>query len=378
MLKENTYIPLVSVTLAVQDGIAPKKRYKNFDEANDALAAYNINYWEHSGERVHVTADWGAGRSIFYIQAMPDGEDEIRLQDTLQEILEDKLRLPPDGLTGARLEEWAMTPSVLMQPDKRSGDALLYRTLLSSAEGLDAARFARKKDEHQRVILDLRSKYPALAPFMAEADALLKAICNLPCRTQYYKDFLFERGQGFMADGLAAIRTADENGLYKAEKCFADLQQSVSTDLAITDERFTYYGFLLYHLFPLDRLELPQSEEPLTDDQVLRYRQRAKAVRLAFPKVDISSDAVLFYSLYAKALDSVLNLPEGTRSHLQVSLQAAKSLRRQGYRKHSIQDIVEQFDPMAPFTASYAPAVMELMGAGRKLKLLNGTTGAVD
>ena len=59
-------------------------------------------------------------------------------------------------------------------------------------------------------------------------------------------------------------------------------------------------------------------------------------------------------------------------------MQAAKSLRRQGYRKHSIQDILEQFDPMAPFTGSYAPAVMELMGAGRKLKLLNGTTGVAD
>ena len=378
MLKENTYIPLVSVTLAVRDGIAPKKRYKNFDEANDALAAYNINYWEHTGERVHVTADWGAGRSIFYIQVMPDGEEEIRLQDTLQEILEDKLCLPPDGLEGARLEEWAMTPTVLLQSDKHSGDAMFYRTLLSSAEGLNSARFERKKDEYQSVILTLCSKYPALAPFMSKTDALLKVIRNLSCRTQYYKDFLFERGQGFMADGLAAIRRGDTSGLQKAEKCFADLQQSVSTDLAITDERFTYYGFLLYHLFPLDRLELPQSEEPLTDDQVLRYRQRAKAVRLAFPKVDISSDVVLFYSLYAKALDSVLNLSEGTRSHLQVSLQTAKSLRRHGYHKHSIQDIVEQFDPMAPFTASYAPAVIELMGADRKLKLLNGIKEAVD
>lgn len=378
MLKENTYIPLVSVTLAVRDGFAAKKRYNNFDEANDALAAYNINYWEHTGERVHVTADWGAGRSICYIQAMPEGEEEIHLQDTLQEILEDKLCLPPDGLEGARLEEWGMTPTVLLQSDKHSGDAMFYRTLLSSAEGLNSARFERKKDEYQSVILTLCSKYPALAPFMSKTDALLKVIRNLSCRTQYYKDFLFERGQGFMADGLAAIRRGDTSGLQKAEKCFADLQQSVSTDLAITDERFTYYGFLLYHLFPLDRLELPQSEEPLTDDQVLRYRQRAKAVRLAFPKVDISSDVVLFYSLYAKALDSVLNLSEGTRSHLQVSLQAAKSLRRQGYRKHSIQDIVEQFDPMAPFTASYAPAVIELMGAGRKLKLLNGIKEAVD
>lgn len=373
MPNNHTFLPLLSVAFVPMDGIASKRKFSSFEEANAALSAYDLHFWDHGGERIHLFADWGAGRRLFFIFPLPDDEGKITdtfLQDLLQDILEDRLGLPPDSLKDSQLEAWAMTPEILLQPSS-SPDASLYRILLESGEGFDHQRFHRKKERHRAIRMGLLEKYPGLSGFLSSIEAFQDFLSDVPNRTHFYKDFLMLQARENLAVGLRAILLGRPKQAAQADDRLFRLQSIASSDMVLADERFTYFGMLLYHLFPLDRLELTRKLEPVTDEQAGAFRQRARAVRMAFPQAASSSDAITFYSFYAKSLDSVLLLSEETRSHTQVSLLTAKALRRSGYKKRQIQELLQQYDPLAIFSDTYAPGITDLLYASRRLHLLH-------
>lgn len=364
---ENTKSALVSLSLAPANGLAPAMLCNSFDEANMALAKYDRNYWEHAGESVKCKGQWENGLCYEFSISLPEEKGAVNLgfiEGILQETLEDELSMPPDALNFIKAREWISLPGVLYTYTVRNKEhySKCYR-LLEGAEGFDHERFRAKENLLNDALGALCMEYPFIRSYMLDTQDLLAYASRLPYRTKAFKRLLYQQVQSMTIHAYAVTLQGHDFMSHELQGKLVKFREELEREKAIKDERFTYIGTQLYHMFPLDRLELCPSPHAITDAQAEEFRLRMEAVRLAPSLVEDfgEHDSKAFYYHYAHALDRVLVLPEATRSHRQVSVLTACALRSDGESDKFLELMLRQYDPYAIGYADYGHLILTLL-----------------
>ena len=358
---------LKSLELQPDNGFSPSIFCRSFAEANQALARYNQNYWEHSGECVKCKVQWDKDLSYQGSFCLPDDNTPIEagyLEQVLQDTLEDELFMLPASSTLREADAWMRQPRVLYAYTVRRKDFLgqCYR-LLTEAEGFDHERFRAKDALMEKALNLICLDYPFIRTYMLDTQDLLNYSRRLVNRSKRFKRFLFAQIENLTLRAYALTLSGPGEHLHKLQARLEQFMAQLEREKPIHDERFTYLGFQLYHMFPLDRLELCPSPHALTDAQAEDYVSRMEAVRLAPPVgSDIDQqDSRFFYSHYAEALDRVLALPEAARSHRQASLLAARACRKHGVEDKALSLMLKQYDPYAIGYDDYGKMILSLL-----------------